>query len=159
MTTETTTPATVAARSRPIEILLVEDNPGDVVLTRRALTDARVANRLSVVHDGEAAVDFLRRVGAHADAPRPDLVLLDLNLPRKGGHEVLAEVKQDPDLRRIPIVVLTTSDADADVQSAYDRYVNSYVTKPIDMEDFLRVVRSFEEFWLQVVRLPREAGR
>ena len=157
MTAMAPTAAGTAARDgRSIEILLVEDNPGDVVLTRQALAAARIANRLSVVNDGDAAIDFLRRRGEHADVPRPDIVLLDLNLPRRGGLEVLAEIKDDPELRRIPVVVLTTSSADRDVLEAYDRHVNSYVTKPMDIDDFLRVVRTFEDFWFHIVRLPSQ---
>lgn len=139
---------------RPIEILLVEDNPGDVRLTIEALNDAKLRNRLSVVRDGVEAMAFLHRDGQHPDAPRPDLILLDLNLPRKDGREVLAEVKSDPELQRIPVVVLTTSDAQPDIQRAYELHANCYITKPVDLEQFIRVVQSIEDFWLTIVRLP-----
>jgi two-component system, chemotaxis family, response regulator Rcp1 len=138
-----------------IEILLVEDNPGDARLTREALRDGKVRNRLHVVPDGVEAMAFLRRQGQYAEAPRPDLVLLDLNLPRKSGREVLAEVKSDPELARIPVVVLTTSKADEDVAKAYEYHANCYITKPVDFEQFITVVRSIEEFWFTIVRLPR----
>ena len=139
----------------PIEILLVEDNPGDVRLTREALRDGKVYNRLHVVQDGVEAMKFLRRESPYEEAPRPDVILLDLNLPRKNGREVLAEVKSDPDLMRIPVVVLTTSDDERDVLHAYEYHANCYITKPVDLEQFLGVVRSIEDFWLTVVRLPR----
>ena len=140
--------------SRPIEILLVEDNPGDVRLTIEALKEGRVRNRLSVARDGVEALAFLRRQGPHAQAPRPDLILLDLNLPRKDGREVLAEIKDDAVLRRIPVVVLTTSKAEEDVLRTYDLHANCYITKPVDLEQFIMVVRSIDDFWLSVVRLP-----
>jgi CheY-like chemotaxis protein len=139
----------------PIEILLVEDNPGDVRLTREALREGKVHNRLHVVQDGVEAMKFLRGEAPYEDAPRPDVILLDLNLPRKNGREVLAEVKSDPDLMRIPVVVLTTSDDERDVLHAYEYHANCYITKPVDLEQFLGVVRSIEDFWLTVVRLPR----
>ena len=139
---------------RAVEVLLIEDNPGDVRLTREALKEAKVHNNLSVVNDGLDAMSFLRREGRFAQAPRPDLVLLDLNMPRKDGREVLAEVKADPDLRRIPVVVLTTSKAEEDILRSYDLHANSYVTKPVDFEQFMKVVRSIEEFWLSVVKFP-----
>ena len=139
-----------------VEILLVEDNPGDVRLTREALKDGKVCNRLTVAEDGEQAIAILRREGQYADAPRPDLILLDLNLPRKDGREVLAEIKADPQLRRIPVVVLTTSKADEDILKAYDLNANCYVTKPVDLDQFMTVVRSVREFWLTVVKLPSE---
>ena len=141
--------------SRPVEILLVEDNPGDVRLTREALRDGKVHNRLHVVQDGVEAMAFLRREPPYGEVPRPDVILLDLNLPRKNGREVLAEVKSDPDLMRIPVVVLTTSDDERDVLHAYEYHANCYITKPVDLEQFLGVVRSIEDFWLTVVRLPR----
>jgi CheY-like chemotaxis protein len=141
---------------RVVELLLVEDNPGDVELTREALEEARVRNRLSVVDDGVQALAFLRRTGRYADAPRPDLVLLDLNLPRKDGREVLAEIKADPELRRIPVVVLTTSEAERDVLAAYELHANAYIVKPVDLDQFLAVVRSVEGFWLTVVKFPPE---
>ena len=136
------------------QILLVEDNPGDVVLTKEALAEAKVANDVHVAADGEQAMRFLRCEDEYADAPRPDLVLLDLNLPRKDGREVLAEVKGDPELRRIPVIVLTTSEAEQDILHTYDLHANSYVTKPLDIGDFLTAVRQIEGFWLELVRLP-----
>jgi chemotaxis family two-component system response regulator Rcp1 len=138
-----------------IEILLVEDSPGDVRLTREALRDGKVRNHLHVVPDGVQAMAFLRREGPYAEAPRPDLVLLDLNLPRKTGREVLQEVKSDPALAQIPVVVLTTSKADEDVVRAYESHANCFITKPVDFDQFLTVVRSIEDFWLTIVRLPR----
>jgi two-component system, chemotaxis family, response regulator Rcp1 len=144
------------AMARPIEILLVEDNPGDVRLTKEALREGKVANNLSVAVDGVEALAFLRREGPHANAARPDLVLLDLNLPRKDGREVLAEIKQDVDLRRIPVVVLTTSKAEEDILKTYDLHANCYIAKPVDLEQFIRVVKSIDDFWLTVVRLPSE---
>ncbi|NOK04057.1 MULTISPECIES: response regulator [Myxococcus] len=142
------------ATGSPIEILLVEDNPGDVRLTIEALKEGKVRNRLSVARDGVEALAFLRRQGAYADAARPDLILLDLNLPRKDGREVLAEIKVDPNLRRIPVVVLTTSKAEEDVLRTYDLHANCYIAKPVDLEQFISVVRSIDDFWLSVVRLP-----
>jgi chemotaxis family two-component system response regulator Rcp1 len=138
----------------PIEILMVDDSMGDVRLAQEALKEARVRNRLSVVHDGEQAMAFLRRKDGYAEAPRPDLVLLDLNMPRMDGREVLAEIKGDPALRSIPVVVLTTSEAEADIVKAYDLHANAYITKPVDLEAFLDAVKVVEEFWLTVVRLP-----
>jgi two-component system, chemotaxis family, response regulator Rcp1 len=142
-------------KSRPVEILLVEDSPGDVRLTEEALKEAKVLNHLHVAADGVAAMAFLRREGPHAVAPRPDLILLDLNLPKKDGREVLQEIKQDSSLRQIPIVILTTSRAEADVTRAYDLHANCYITKPVDFKQFLNVIQSIEDFWLAVVRLPR----
>ncbi len=141
---------------RPIEILLVEDNPGDVRLTVEALKEGRVCNHLSVAGDGVEALAFLRRQGRYADAHRPDLILLDLNLPRKDGRETLAEIKTDPGLRHIPVVVLTTSEAESDVLKAYGLHANCYIVKPVDLEQFLQVVRSIEAFWLSIVKLPTE---
>jgi len=138
-----------------IQILLVEDNPGDVRLTQEALREGKVHNELSVVGDGVDALAFLRREGGFADAPKPDLILLDLNLPRKDGREVLEELKADPDLRRIPVVVLTTSKAEEDVIRSYDLHANCYITKPVDLDQFIHVVQSIEDFWLTVVKLPR----
>jgi len=138
----------------PIEILLVEDNPGDVRLTVEALKDGKVSNRLSVVGDGVEAMAFLRREGRFANAPRPHLILLDLNLPKKDGREVLAEVKQDPNLKRIPVVVLTTSQAEQDILRSYELHANAYITKPVDFEHFMGVVKSVEDFWLTIVKLP-----
>jgi two-component system, chemotaxis family, response regulator Rcp1 len=144
------------ATPRPIEILLVEDNPGDVRLTKEALREGKVANNLSVAADGVEALAFLRREGAHKNAARPDLVLLDLNLPRKDGRQVLAEIKNDAELRRIPVVVLTTSKAEEDILKTYDLHANCYIAKPVDLEQFIRVVKSIDDFWLTVVRLPPE---
>lgn len=140
--------------SRPAEILLVEDCPGDVRLTREALRENRMGNNLHVVADGVEALSFLWRKGKHVHAPRPDLILLDLNLPRKDGREVLTEVKADDGLRCIPVVVLTTSEAEDDIQKAYDRHANCYVTKPVELDEFINVVKSIERFWLAVVKLP-----
>ena len=137
-----------------IEILLVEDDPGDVLITREAFAENKVRNHLSVVSDGEAAMAFLRREGEFASAPRPDLVLLDLNLPRKAGHEVLAEIKSDADLQRIPVVILTTSDAEEDILRSYDLHANAYVTKPVDFDRFLNAVRQIDDFFVTVVKLP-----
>ena len=137
-----------------IQILLVEDDPGDVLITREAFAENKVRNHLSVVSDGETAMSFLRHEGDFAAAPRPDLILLDLNLPRKAGHEVLAEIKSDLDLQRIPVVVLTTSDAEEDVLRSYDLHANAYVTKPVDFSCFLKVVRQIDEFFVSVVKLP-----
>ena len=139
---------------RPIEILLVEDNPGDADLAREALENGKLANNLHVLDDGEKAMAFLRREGAYGAAPRPDLVLLDLNLPKKDGREVLAEIKADPNLKRIPVVILTTSKAEEDVLRSYNLHANCYVTKPIDLGQFLKVVKSIEDFWLTIVALP-----
>jgi CheY-like chemotaxis protein len=140
----------------PIEILLVEDNPGDIRLTREALRDGKIYNNLYVVRDGVEAMAFLRKTGQYARAPRPDLILLDLNLPRKDGHEVLAEVKTDENLRRIPVVILTTSQAEEDIIKTYDLHVNCYITKPVDLDQFVKIVKSIEEFWLTIVKLPAE---
>jgi CheY-like chemotaxis protein len=139
---------------KAIEILLVEDNAGDARLAREALRDARVRNHLSWVSDGVEALAFLRREGKYAQATRPDLILLDLNLPRKGGREVLAEIKADDRLKRIPVVVLTTSQAEEDIARAYHLNANCYIAKPVDLDQFMRVVKTIEDFWLTVVRLP-----
>lgn len=141
--------------SRPIEILLVEDNPGDVRLTIEALRDGKVRNHLSVAKDGVEALAFLRREGSYASAPRPDVILLDLNLPRKDGREVLAEVNADPELRSIPIVVLTTSRAEGDILRSYDLHANCYITKPVDLDQFITVVKTIEDFWFTIVTLPK----
>src|SRR3954454_15930937 len=141
---------------RPIEILLVEDNPGDVRLTIEALKEAKVRNRLSVAKDGVEALAFLRREGSYAQAVRPDLILLDLNLPRKDGREVLAEIKGDASLRSIPVVILTTSRADQDILQSYELHANCYITKPVDLDQFITVVKSIESFWLTIVTLPRQ---
>ena len=143
----------------PIEILLVEDSAADVRLTIEALKEAKMANRLTVVDDGVKAMDFLYRRGGHAGAPRPDLILLDLNLPRKDGREVLAEIKANSDLRRIPIVVLTTSSAEEDILNAYDLHANCYITKPVDFRQFMVVVKAIEDFWLTIVKLPDREAR
>lgn len=140
---------------RPIEILLVEDSPSDTELTVEALREAKMRNHLNTVEDGVQAMEFLRRQGKYADAPRPDLIMLDLNLPRKDGREVLAEIKADEDLKTIPVVVLTTSRAEQDVLRAYQLNANCYITKPVDFEQFLDVVHSIETFWLFIVTLPR----
>jgi two-component system, chemotaxis family, response regulator Rcp1 len=140
----------------PIDILLIEDNPGDVRLTVEALKEGKVHNRLSVVADGVEALAFLRREGQYADAPRPDVILLDLNLPKKDGREVLGEIKADERLRRIPVVVLTTSKAEQDILESYSLHANCYITKPVDLEQFITVVRSIEDFWLTIVKLPTE---
>jgi len=141
---------------RPVEILLVEDNPGDVRLAVEALKEGKVNNNLNVVGDGVEAMAFLHREDRYTYAPRPDLILLDLNLPRKDGREVLAEVKDDPVLRRIPVVILTTSKAEQDILKTYDLHANCYITKPVDLEQFIGVVKSVEDFWLTVVKLPLE---
>jgi len=138
----------------PIEILLAEDNPGDVRLTIEALRQDKVNNHLGVARDGQEAMDYLRQRGSFAQAPRPDLVLLDLNMPKKSGLEVLAEIKGDPDLRRIPVVILTTSDAEKDIMASYDLHANCYITKPVDLGQFMVVVRQIEGFWLEIVKLP-----
>jgi len=147
-------PTMNAARDELIEILLVEDSPTDADLTVDALTAGRVRNRVTVVEDGVEAMAYLHREGKYATAPRPDLILLDLNLPRKNGHEVLAEVKQDPKLQRIPVVIMTTSDDEKDILAAYNRHVNCYVTKPLDLDQFIAVVKSIESFWFSIVKLP-----
>jgi CheY-like chemotaxis protein len=141
--------------SRPIDILLVEDNPGDVRLTIEALKDGKVRNRLNVAADGVEALAFLRREGKYAGAPRPDVILLDLNLPKKDGREVLAEIKEDEDLRRIPVVVLTTSSSEQDTLRTYNLHANCYITKPVDLDQFIEVVKGIEDFWLTIVKLPK----
>jgi CheY-like chemotaxis protein len=144
----------LAEAVRPIEVLLVEDDAGDVLMTREALEEGKVLNRLNVVGDGVEALDYLRGKKPYTDATRPDLILLDLNLPKRDGRAVLEEVKSDPDLRRIPIVVLTTSEAEEDVLRSYDLHANAYVTKPVDFERFVEVIRQIDEFFISVVRLP-----
>jgi chemotaxis family two-component system response regulator Rcp1 len=139
----------------PIEILLVEDSPGDARLAREALQDAKVRNHLHWVDNGEEAMSFLRKEGKHARVPRPDLILLDLNLPRKDGREVLAEIKGDADLKRIPVVILTVSKDEEDVLKTYNLHANCFITKPIDLNQFIKIVKSIEDFWLTVVKLPR----
>lgn len=143
-------------QSRPVEVLLVEDNPGDVRLTQEALKDGRVMINLTVACDGVEAMDILKRKGTYAYAARPDLILLDLNLPKKNGREVLEEIKADDDLKRIPVIVMTTSKAEQDIHKVYNLNANCYVTKPVDLDEFLNVVRSIEDFWLTVVTLPRD---
>jgi CheY-like chemotaxis protein len=145
----------MSEQARSIEVLLVEDDPGDVLLTKEAFADNKVRNNLNVVNDGEEATAYLRREGEHADAPRPDLVLLDLNLPRKDGREVLRDIKADPELRSIPVVVLTTSEADEDILNSYALHANAYVTKPVDFDSFIRIVRQIDDFFVSVVKLPR----
>lgn len=140
------------------DILLVEDNPGDVRLTEEAFREGQIKNTLHVVNDGVGAMEFLRRHGEYADAPRPDIVLLDLNLPRKDGDEVLDEIRDDSDLEAIPVVVLTSSEAQEDIVQSYELQANAFLTKPVDPEEFIEVVRTFQEFWLSVVRLPPEDG-
>ena len=142
---------------RPAEILLVEDNPGDARLTKEALKENKVRNNLSVVEDGVEAMAFLRQADEYADAPRPDLVLLDLNLPKKDGREVLAEIKEDQNLKHIPVVVLTTSKAEEDIIKSYNLHANCYITKPVDLNQFITVVKSIEDFWLTIVKLPSES--
>jgi CheY-like chemotaxis protein len=140
----------------PVEILLAEDNPGDVKLTRKALEQAKLVNNLHVVTDGVEAMNFLRQEGEYAEKPRPDLILLDLNMPRKDGREVLEDVKDDESLRRIPVVILTSSDAEEDVVKSYERHANAYLTKPVDFEGFLEIIGALEDFWLEIVKLPPE---
>jgi chemotaxis family two-component system response regulator Rcp1 len=139
---------------KPIEILLIEDNPGDVRLTQEALKEGKVRNNLSVAMDGVEAMAVLRREGSYKKAPRPDVILLDLNLPKKDGREVLAEIKEDPDLRRIPVVILTTSQAEKDILKTYDLHANCYITKPVELDEFIEVVKTIDDFWLTIVKLP-----
>lgn len=143
-------------QSRAVEVLLVEDNPADVRLTQEALKDGRVLVNLTVASDGVEAIDILKRAGPHTTKARPDLILLDLNLPRKNGREVLEEIKADDDLKRIPVIVMTTSKAEQDIYKAYNLNANCYVTKPVDLDEFLNVVRSIEDFWLTIVTLPED---
>jgi chemotaxis family two-component system response regulator Rcp1 len=140
----------------PIEVLLVEDSPGDVRLTREAFKDAKVHINLHVASDGAEAMAFLGREGENSNAPRPDLILLDLNLPKKDGREVLAELKESPTLKSIPVVILTTSASEADIQGSYQRHANCFITKPVNLEGFLKVVKSIDNFWLSVVKLPHK---
>jgi CheY-like chemotaxis protein len=144
-----------ARAGKPVEILMVEDNPGDVRLTIEGLKEGKVNNNLYVVEDGVEAMSFLRREGKYSDAVRPDLILLDLNLPKKDGREVLAELKADENLRTIPVVVLTTSEAEQDILKAYALHANCYITKPVDLDQFISVVTSIEEFWFTIVKLPQ----
>ena len=143
-----------AASGRPVEILLVEDNPGDVGLTRETLKDSKLLNHMSVAENGVEALAFLRREGKYVNATRPDLILLDLNLPKKDGREVLAEIKSDEQLRRIPVVVLTTSSTEQDILRTYDLHANCYITKPVNLDQFSAVVNAIEEFWFTIVKLP-----
>jgi chemotaxis family two-component system response regulator Rcp1 len=145
---------TLEGNTMPIEILLVEDSPGDVRLTREAFKDARVLVNLHVAGDGEEAMAFLKREGKYSSKPRPDIILLDLNLPKKDGRAVLAEIKEDPSLQTIPVVILTMSASEADVLKSYSLHANCYITKPVDLDGFLKVVKSIDGFWLSVVRLP-----
>ena len=145
---------TVTRGGKVIDILLVEDNPGDARLARESLKDSKIRNNITVARDGIEAMEFLRHQGAHADAPRPDLILLDLNLPRKDGREVLAEIKADPEFKRIPVVILTISKDEEDVIKTYNLHANCFITKPIDLEQFLKVVKAIEDFWLTIVKLP-----
>jgi two-component system, chemotaxis family, response regulator Rcp1 len=139
---------------RQIEVLLVEDNPGDVRLTIEAMKEGKLTNHISVACDGIEAMEFLRREGQFAASPRPDLILLDLNMPRKDGRQVLAEIKEDPDLKSIPVVILTTSEAEQDIVKTYELHANCYVTKPVDLEQFVKIARLIEDFWFSVVKLP-----
>ncbi|HLL33364.1 response regulator [Streptomyces sp. NPDC052773] len=148
-----TTPA-----ATPIDVLLVEDDPGDELMTREAFEDNKIGNTLHVVRDGEEALDFLYRRGDHTDAPRPDLILLDLNLPKYDGRQVLERIKSDPDLSLIPVVVLTTSAAEEDILRSYKLHANAYVTKPVDLDQFIAAVRQIDDFFVQVVRLPGRTG-
>jgi CheY-like chemotaxis protein len=141
---------------RAVEFLLVEDNPGDVRLTKEALRECNVPNNLNVVPDGMEAVAFLNREGKYADAPRPDVVLLDLNLPKKDGREVLAVVKSDPELKRIPVVILTSSEAENDIFRSYDLHANCYVAKPVDLDQFIQTIQTIKHFWLHIVKLPSD---
>jgi len=141
-------------QTKAVEILLVEDNPGDVRLTREALKEGKVWNNLNVAADGVLALEFLQREGLFADSPMPDLIFLDLNLPRMDGRELLAKIKADPRLRRIPVVILTTSKAEEDILKTYDLHANCYITKPVDFDQFIKVIKSVEEFWFTIVKLP-----
>ena len=140
--------------SRQVEFLLAEDNPGDVRLTQEALRESKIRNNLNVVPDGMEAMAFLRKQGKYAGVPTPDVVLLDLNLPKKDGREVLADIKSDPVLKRIPVVIITSSEAEQDILRTYDLHANCYVTKPVDLDQFIKVIQSIENFWLTIVKLP-----
>ena len=148
----------LAGEAAPIEVLLVEDSPGNVRLTREAFTDAKVRLNLHVVMDGAKAMAFLKREAQYADAPRPDLILLDLNLPKKDGRQVLKEIKENPELSSIPVVILTTSASQTDIRLSYQLHANCYITKPVNLEGFLKVVKSIDNFWLTVVKLPHETS-
>jgi len=147
------------AFGKPVEILLVEDNPGDVRLTQEAFKDGKMLNKLHVVEDGMEALAFLKREDKYIDVPRPELILLDLNLPRKDGRDVLAEIKADRDLKRIPVVILTTSRSEEDILRSYDLNANCYITKPLELDKFIEIVKSIEDFWLTIVKLPTEGKR
>ncbi|ACT47037.1 response regulator [Methylotenera mobilis] len=142
--------------SRQVEFLLAEDKPGDVRLTQEALRESKISNNLNVVKDGVEALAFLRKEGPYADAPTPDVVLLDLNLPKKDGREVLAEIKSDPLLKRIPVVIVTSSEAEKDILRTYDLHANCYVSKPVDLDQFIKVIQAIESFWLTIVKLPSD---
>lgn len=146
----------VEENGKVIEILLVEDNPGDVRLTKEAFKEGKMSNHLRVAYDGVDAMAYLRQEGKHCSAPRPDIILLDLNLPKKDGREVLAEIKDDPKLRAIPVVILTTSKAEEDVARTYDLHANCFISKPVELDSFIEVVKSIEDFWLTIVKLPSE---
>jgi two-component system, chemotaxis family, response regulator Rcp1 len=148
----------IGTDAEPIEVLLVEDSPGDVRLTREAFKDAKVHINLNVASDGTEAMAFLRREGKHANVPRPDMILLDLNLPKKDGREVLAEIKEDTTLKSIPVVILTTSASEADILRSYQLHANCYITKPVGLDGFLAVVKSIDSFWLSVVKLPHQTS-
>jgi len=145
----------MTSAARPIDILLVEDDPGDELITREAFEHNKLKNRLHVAHDGEEGLDYLYRRGAYQDAPRPDLILLDLNLPKYDGRQLLEQVKSDPDLSRIPVVMLTTSSVEEDILRGYQLHANAYVTKPVDLDQFISAIRQIDEFFLEVVRLPQ----
>lgn len=146
----------MSAPNDPVEILLAEDNPGDVMLTKKALEQGKLANNLHVTTDGVDALQFLRQEGEHEDSPRPDLVLLDLNMPRKDGEDVLEEMQADASLRRIPVVVLTSSESEEDIAKSYELNANAYLTKPVDFDGFVEIVNRMEDFWFQVVKLPED---
>ncbi len=158
MNAATSNGAAIGMEFSKAKILLVEDNPGDVRLTMEALKEGKILNEISVVEDGVEAIAYLRRAGKYAQARRPDLILLDLNLPKKDGREVLEEIKRDANLKTIPVVVLTTSAAERDILRAYNLHANCYITKPVDLEQFMRVVQSIEDFWLSIVKLPQESA-
>ncbi|HWK07612.1 MAG TPA: response regulator [Puia sp.] len=140
-----------------IHILLVDDNEGDILLTREALEEARIINRISVAYDGMEAISFLKKVPPYSNGETPDLILLDINLPRMDGMEVLGIIKNDPELKRIPVIMLTTSSSEKDILTSYDNYANCYITKPVDLERFMEVVRTIEDFWISIVKLPKTA--
>ncbi|WEL22651.1 Rec domain [Halorhabdus sp. BNX81] len=146
--------STMSETGQPVEILLAEDNPGDAKLTQKAFEEGNILNNLHVVEDGAEAMDFLNQRGEYAEKTRPDLVLLDLNMPKKDGWDVLEEINDDPELRRIPVIVLTSSEAESDIVKSYDLQANAYLSKPVDYSGFMDVVRSLEEFWLSVVKMP-----